>query len=385
MSNVEPISGETTHASENGFKRLSIEFTGSSRAFFNIWIVNLLLTLLTLSLYWPYARARRLRFFHNHTLIDGHPLGFHGLPSSMFISHLVLLATSAIYFATEYFLPAFDWVGTVIFLVLWPALWRASLKFRMLNTSWRGSRFSFAGDLKGAYQTVIPIFFPVLLIAVLPHLTPFIKDFPLSEARLIGGITILSLLMLPLLLAQLKRYQHGGYVFLSERTQLSTTTPQFYGLLVIQLTLFFGLMVLVICLGFADQLLPNKYHLNSTNRSLLTASLAYFLVVTVNYSSTVARFQNILWSGTASDRIRFSSNLGGFAYIGLSLKNWVLIVMTLGLFWPFAIISANRMRLSAMQIWVAESVESWEGPLSTPTQGVLGDATGDFFGLDLGI
>ena len=92
MPIVEPISGEATHASENGFKRLSIEFTGSSREFFNIWIVNLLLTLLTLSLYWPYARARRLRFFHNHTLIDGHPLGFHGLPSSMFISHLVLLA-----------------------------------------------------------------------------------------------------------------------------------------------------------------------------------------------------------------------------------------------------------------------------------------------------
>ena len=61
-------------------RELEIRFTGSGSEYFRIWIVNLLLTLVTLTLYYPWAKVRRLRYFYANTLIDGQPLGFHANP-----------------------------------------------------------------------------------------------------------------------------------------------------------------------------------------------------------------------------------------------------------------------------------------------------------------
>lgn len=51
-----------------------IEFTGSGSEYFRIWIVNLLLTLVTLGIYYPWAKVRRLRYFYGNTLVAGHAL-----------------------------------------------------------------------------------------------------------------------------------------------------------------------------------------------------------------------------------------------------------------------------------------------------------------------
>ena len=64
--------------------RLPIVFSGSGSEYFRIWIVNLLLMLVTLGIYYPWAKARRLRYFMGNTLIGGQPLGFHGDPKKMF-------------------------------------------------------------------------------------------------------------------------------------------------------------------------------------------------------------------------------------------------------------------------------------------------------------
>jgi uncharacterized membrane protein YjgN (DUF898 family) len=63
---------------------IPIAFTGSGSEYFRIWIVNLLLMLVTLGIYYPWAKARRLRYFMGNTLVGGQPLGFHGDPKKMF-------------------------------------------------------------------------------------------------------------------------------------------------------------------------------------------------------------------------------------------------------------------------------------------------------------
>ena len=50
---------------------LKIRFTGSGSEYFRIWAVNLLLILVTLGLYLPFAKARRIRYFYANTLVDG--------------------------------------------------------------------------------------------------------------------------------------------------------------------------------------------------------------------------------------------------------------------------------------------------------------------------
>ena len=51
-------------STELGNIKLRLEFTGSGSEYFRIWIVNLLLTLVTLGLYYPWAKVRRLRYFY---------------------------------------------------------------------------------------------------------------------------------------------------------------------------------------------------------------------------------------------------------------------------------------------------------------------------------
>ena len=64
---------------------LEIRFTGSGSEYFRIWIVNLLLCIVTLSLYRPWAKVRRLRYFYANTLVDGHAFDFHGNPKKMLL------------------------------------------------------------------------------------------------------------------------------------------------------------------------------------------------------------------------------------------------------------------------------------------------------------
>src|SRR5438445_6227587 len=83
-------SGRATHA-------LPITFSGSGSEYFRIWIVNLLLTLVTLGLYYPWAKVRRLRYFYGNTAVGGDTLDFHGDPKRMLRGFLLVGALVLLY------------------------------------------------------------------------------------------------------------------------------------------------------------------------------------------------------------------------------------------------------------------------------------------------
>jgi uncharacterized membrane protein YjgN (DUF898 family) len=65
--------------------------------------------------------------------------------------------------------------------------------------------------------------------------------------------------------------------------------------------------------------------------------------------------------------------------------NWLLIILTLGLYWPFAKVRATRVKLEAVSLKVRGSVDDWVAQAQPRGKGVLGDAAGDFFGIDMGL
>ncbi len=101
---------------------LQIRFTGSGSEYFRIWIVNLLLMLLTLGIYYPWAKVRRLRYFHGNTLVDGEPLDFHGKPIKMLKGYLLVGLLFALYSAAGNFYAVAGLIAFVIVMALWPAL-----------------------------------------------------------------------------------------------------------------------------------------------------------------------------------------------------------------------------------------------------------------------
>ena len=65
------------------------------REYFRIWIVNLLLSLVTLGIYSAWAKVRRLRYFYGHTSVDGGTFGYHASPIAILKGRLIAYAVLA--------------------------------------------------------------------------------------------------------------------------------------------------------------------------------------------------------------------------------------------------------------------------------------------------
>ena len=388
-----------------GPQTLDIRFTGSGSEYFRIWIVNLLLTLVTLTLYLPFARARRMAYFQNNTLVGGDPLGFHADPWKMFRGYLLVLALGLGYSAVSNFLPSLSWVALLVFAVLWPALWRASLQFRLRNTSWRGVRLAFVGDLKSAYLALLPFFIPALAFAVfLPDVGDG-DEVPAEVAQqaaiLVGLVVLGFMVLMPWLWARIKAYQHGGYAFAQERTEFTAGAKRFYGLSAkisgVSLLVLMGLgTVMAVLAGTMAALgmlsLGDLGNLGEGGGGMLfmvgagaVLAMIYVLWPLIVGSYMTSRFQNLLWSNTRSPHIRFTSQLKLAPLMRVNIVNWVLIALTLGLYWPFAKVRSARIRLEAMSVHVDGDVDRWVSDSLQQPAGVIGDAAGDFFGIDMGL
>src|SRR5450755_3739467 len=77
-----------------------VRFTGSGAEYFGIWIVNLLLTIVTIGIYSAWAKVRRLQYFYRHTELAGSSFDFHGNPIKILIGRIVALV---MLFAYNYF------------------------------------------------------------------------------------------------------------------------------------------------------------------------------------------------------------------------------------------------------------------------------------------
>jgi uncharacterized membrane protein YjgN (DUF898 family) len=380
-------------------QRLSVEFTGSGSEYFRIWLVNLLLSIVTLSLYRPFAKARRLAYFHGNTLVGGQPLGFHGNPWKMLRGYLLMLAFGAVYFTSGRFSPMAAGAAIVCGALLWPALWRASLQFRLANTSWRGVRFSFGGGLGDAYVAMLPAFLPWLGFLAFGLLMPRPDADgaapvapPPGLMALLGASFVAAAVLFPLSLAWVKRYQHGHYHYAGEQTRLDVGTGRFYtfalkilGVSLLALAVagavFATLMTVTLASHTRGSAMPPWFVPVMILGSLSMYAIYFALVMPFAQS----RLQNLVWGHTRSQALRCHSQLKLWPMGTLTLKNLLLVIVTLGLYWPFAAVALARLRLSAISVELDGDLSQWRASAAGGQNDATGDAAGDFFGIDMGL
>src|SRR5712675_1111171 len=120
-------------------------FTGRVGEYFGIWITNLLLTIVTLGIYSAWAKVRRLQYFYRHAEVAGSSFDFHGRPLTILIGRIVAIALLLLYNFAARLHSATTLLIIVAIALVMPWLLRNSLRFRLYNTSWRGTRFHFRG------------------------------------------------------------------------------------------------------------------------------------------------------------------------------------------------------------------------------------------------
>ncbi len=382
-----------------GPRHLTIVFTGSGSEYFRIWLVNTLLTLVTLTLYAPYAKVRRLRWQYANTLIDGQPLAFHAEPGKMLRGHVLLLIFSGLYLGAGQVSALAGAVSGALFVALWPALWHASLRFRLANSSWRGLRFAFTGSVAQAYAALAPgMVASALMLGLLAWAgladgaegSEPAADSAWHDSLLVLGM-VASLLMLPWWSWRARRYQHSHYQWGGQTTTFDARLGSCYGL-----ALRAGAVALlpIVVVGVVSAVALGALGLSQggwpsspgmLGLLMLLMGLGYVGVMLLGRAFLMSRQQNLVWNHTHSPALRFHSQLALARVWPRLTKNLVFTALTLGLYWPFGWVRLLALRLESVQIDAQEDPARWVNTLALSAGSATGEAAGDLLDVDLGL
>lgn len=122
-------------------------FTGQGSRYFGIWAVNIILTILTFGLYYPWAKAAVRKYLWNETTLDGDPFVYHGTGKEMFRGFIIAYGMIFALFAMAYFFPMAILMLYIGLILLGPIAIFGAWRYRLSRTSWRGIFFSFRGNL----------------------------------------------------------------------------------------------------------------------------------------------------------------------------------------------------------------------------------------------
>lgn len=129
-------------------------FTGSASEYFGIWIVNVLLTILTLGIYSAWAKVRRKRYFYGNTIILDRAFEYHAKGSQILIGRLIVVGALIAINVLGIIHPLFTLVTWLLIVIGLPWLIKRSLRFNARVTSYRNVRFDFVGSTGGAFVAV---------------------------------------------------------------------------------------------------------------------------------------------------------------------------------------------------------------------------------------
>ncbi|MBS0319353.1 MAG: DUF898 domain-containing protein [Proteobacteria bacterium] len=363
-------------------------FTGTGAEYFRIWVVNLLLSLVTLGVYSAWAKVRKTRYFWQNTRLAGHAFDYHGRPAAILRGRiLALLLFLAYSWSFEFSLNA-GFATIVVLCVLAPWLLLKSAQFRLRNTSHRGLRFGFDATLADAYRVALP---PLVLWlgTVGAGATIAYRQSAGVFAALIILPLLLSVLM-PWIHARLKWFVHAHASYGDRMFRFEPAGKAFYKTYLKAAALAIVLGIGAFAIGTVFMSLMTIARVHETIIQLVAvglAALTYALVLP--YMSV--RLQQIVWEHTQVDAtdgqpvVHFGTTIRAWPLLRLVFVNVCLTLVTIGLYWPFAAVRFARYRIECMRMSSIAGIDAVTRARLTPGTSAVGDAVGDTFGFDIGL
>lgn len=201
----------------------------------------------------------------------------------------------------------------------------------------------------------------------------------------------------PYTLWRIKRYQHQHYALGQLQTSFKATFSDMLriflktGLLsvvaVTGLVMVCGLLFAAIGMNQILSSKPDVRQLMSWSGLLVPAMIIAYILITqvIQGPYFSSRMQNLVWTQTGNRLVRFKSHLGWGELAWLALKNWLLVALTLGLYWPFAAIALARARLQAIVIHTRQDPDLLLAQANQTTSDASGDLAADLIGIDVGL
>lgn len=338
-------------------------FTGTGSEYFRIWIVNLLLSIITLGIYSAWAKVRKTRYFYDNTKLAGTSFDYHGSPFAILRGRIVAVLFFAAYNVAFMISDIVGFLAMILLGGLFPWLIWKSLQFKLYNSSYRSIRFGFRGSIGRVYSVYLLL--PILTVFSLYLLAPFTHQ-------------------------RMKKFQHEESRYGGTHFSFHGSVGGFYKTYLIGLAVAL-LGIVVIGLGFGGTLMGifmNAGEGGAAGKAaagtVMLAMLALYAWIFLLFPVFLTLIQNLVWNNTALANHQFRSEMKAGRMMFIAVTNLLGIIVTLGLFTPFAQVRAMKYRIESMSMIPDGSLDEFVATVQENAT-ATGEGMADLLDFDLSL
>ncbi len=335
-----------------------LEFRGQGKEYFKIWIVNIGLTILTLGIYSAWAKVRTRRYFYNHTYLNGQTFDYHAEPLKILKGRL-MIGGVVLCFSLSQFSAWFLLIPVIFYFMLPYFLVRGAI-FNFVNTSHRGVRFGFERNYKGSYKTMLK----ALLVTVftlgigIPATYYYWKRF-IADHLALGKL----------------RFKMGGdgRSFWGAVMKEPFIYGLSYGVLIVVISFVLGALGLM---GEGAEMAPYFGF-----AFMFLGYLFYGFVFVIYQVRSSEYYANHL---VADGGVRFKSNLTLWDTLLMYLEQAFLLVITLGLAWPWVQVAIKKFKFEHFAVLTTPEFFNTLEQSKVDNAEAFGEEVASFWDFDIG-
>jgi uncharacterized membrane protein YjgN (DUF898 family) len=343
-----------------------VRFDGRAGEWFGIWIVNLLLSIVTIGIYSAWAKVRRNKYFYGNTSIGGRKFDYHATGMQILIGRLIVIGAFVVISILSAVVPLLIILVYIGLIFGVPYLIIRATKFQARNTSWSNVRFDFDGDYWDAFLTFVLI--PI-------------------------GVAFTLYLTTPFLSRRINRFLINGHKLGDKALTFAAPIGGFYMafLLAVGWTVVTGLVIALLSAAPVMTMISEFDAASGPDGEAMMAGVIVtavygflfiaILPATILYRSMV---RNFVYAHTELEGgHRFTSTVSPWKMLWIAVSNAVVVICTLGLMLPWAQIRATKYLADQTTVRPNGSLDDFAGQVQSDSS-AIGDAFGDIEGIDIG-
>ncbi len=325
------------------------EFHGKAGEFFKIWIVNLMLSIVTLGIYSAWAKVRTRKYFYSNTLLMNTPFDYLADPIKILKGRLFAFALILVYTFAAVISPTLQAFMLLLFIPLLPWIIIKALKFNLYNSAYRNIRFHFNADYLKALWVFIGL--PILI------------------AFSVG-------LAYPYFVRERKNFLLDNSAYGTSKFKFSATTHQFYSVYIKA----FAVLVIIAAVFFV---LQSSIPIFFVGMPILSVLLIYPIFM-ILYGYLYTTVTNLAINHTQLADYQFESHLITSKICWLYFSSMLAIIFSLGLLIPWAMIRIAKYRISCLSLITDSNPESFIAAEAEKSD-AIGEEIGDLLDIDIGL
>ncbi len=157
-------------------RETKLTFNGEGSSLFGLMMYNYILMLLTCGIYYPWAKAAKLKFLYAATELAGSRFEFHGTGEELFKGYLkvmgffilLMLSSAGIAFTgIPYMANVIPLIAYVFIILIAPLAIHGTIRYRTSRSSWRNIHFGYRGIRSELFKGfLVHVLYTVLTIGI---------------------------------------------------------------------------------------------------------------------------------------------------------------------------------------------------------------------------